>query len=251
MKPLIVVSTCARPGTSYLLDTLLALDKAGAMNMKKIVVSDGPLDRNNLPPDWAGWNLVASAMRSGSRASFMRAVKEASALGTSLLRFEDDVLPCKNAVSYMATFEVPSKFSFVSFFDMGSLDPSLSDGLYSASLEGSGFQGIRGSQCLLLPASTVEILSARGNIEPAKRRHREKLEGPNSVDKALGFSLMEDHRMASKQYAIHLPCLVEHIGSISTAHPGININRPRGRWQRVATRFPGRDFDALGLRLPT
>src|SRR4029450_9082507 len=89
---MVVVSTCPRPGADYLRETLAGLDRAGAADLPKLVLSDGPLRRG-----------CARRPESLSRRAYLWAAsRTAVAAGVErLLYFEDDIAPCTNAVLRM------------------------------------------------------------------------------------------------------------------------------------------------------
>lgn len=246
MKSLVVVATC--PGRPYLRETLAALDEragAGAAT-ERWIVSDGPLD----PPP-GGWHCDEQRETLGSRHTFWRATRLAGALGADVLIWlEDDISPSRNLVPYMLGTALPEGAAFASFFDAGALRPEWPDGWYLAPMSGPMGHGLRCSQCLLFPARTVRYLAGLERFEFGEKAGL--LEGAGSVDKAISF-LVEREPSLGARYAIHHPQLIEHIGEKSAAHPGLRIDRPRGPWQRVATRWAGTGFDATSLPrdLPT
>lgn len=247
MKTLIVVGTCPRGEFYYLGDTVDGLIETGAGEADfVIVVSDGPIDaaaRSSLPNKW-GYEINVEGGR-GSQHVFWQALALAVEEDAErLLWFEDDLAFCRNAVRRMLASEVPEDLALISFFDMATCAANAPDGLYTAPVLGTTGQGFRGSQALLLPRRTIEYLY---NHERAVVGGTEK----NGLDRAIGQTLAAaPAELKLGRYGIHLPCLVEHVGGVSAAHPGETLDRPRGPWQRIATRWLGKDFDALTLPNP-
>lgn len=254
MKTLIVVATCPRPGgTSYVEETVRRLDDEGAnLADRKIILSDGPLDFSDkrFPSSWS-LDIHGGGQRRGTRFVFARALKLAVVEGAEhLLYFEDDVLPCKNAVRLMINFVVAPHLAFVSFFSFIFEPIKIAAGLHEFPVIGPRGRGFNGAQALLLPRRTFSYLNEQDIV--GFRTSRLPLKTTeSSCDRAFSIILDEAPADIPKLYAAHMPSLVEHVGNDSAAHPGEKLHRvnrhleKRGR--RTARWWPGYDFDAMTL----
>jgi hypothetical protein len=246
---LIIVATCPRrDNVSYLADTLLKLDHEGANEWDaKIVLSDGPLTN-------CDWPYVVNEGPSGTRIAFWRLLAHARAVGAErVLLLEDDVLPCRNALRFIRQFQIPNDFSFVSFFEMkedlnprpGELTHIPCHGLQPPWEPGAipnrdAFrQATRfycGNQCLLMPRNTVDYLVNCDPFDPELPQDPH-MHGGYSSDGVMGWHLS---RSPWPLYGAMYPCLVEHIGEVSTwTQENLDGRRARA--------FSGDDFDALSL----
>jgi hypothetical protein len=220
------------------------LDEGGATEHARLVTSDGPLDPAALP---AGWTYdIRSEGGQGSRFVFWNALRRAAATDADLLLyFEDDVLPCRNAIKRALAVGVQTGFAFLSLFDMGECQPNFADGLYSAPVLGGNGQGFRGSQALVLPQRTIRMLASQDPFMIPQ----DVLTGRNTCDKAIAYFLVQFGDPDLQRYLIHMPSLVEHIGVESAAGHG-DLRSRYSPLSRAATRWPGKDFDALALSRP-
>lgn len=228
--------------TSYLSETLAGLDREGAdVFDAKLVASDGPLENKDVT-----WPTSVFEGPSGTRKAFWRVFRLAVDRNVDrLVIVEDDVMPCRNAMHYIRKFEVPEDLAFVSFFEMKELTPTAAPGLYSLGLfEVGPKDGMRkqtrlycGNQCLLLPRRTLDYLVTCDPFDSGLPKDRWLLPDFSS-DSVMGWHL--DHSPWPR-YGAHVPCLVEHIGAISTYRDGRTLEG------RQAVVFPGGHFDALEL----
>lgn len=149
-----------------------------------------------------------------------------------LLYFEDDVLPCKNAIERMISVGVPDEAAFTTFFDMKEFYPGAPHGLYEVPLRGIDGRGFWGLQAVTMNGDVLAKLHKQQHLAQRSNELR------NHSDMVL-IEAME--QLGYESYAAHIPCLVEHTGYTDSAI-----------WQfeshdisRTATNFKGIDFDAL------
>jgi hypothetical protein len=172
-----------------------------------------------------------------------------------VLLIEDDVGPCRNALRFIRKMEIPEDVAFVSFFEMkealeptpGCLTRIPCHGLQPESTPETQsppdlltFRQVTkfycGNQCLLMPRRTVEYLVKcdpfDAGLPEDPHMHRQ-----HSSDAAMGWHLSQS---PWRRYGALYPCLVEHIGEVSTWTQE-NLDGRRAR------NFAGDDFDALSL----
>jgi hypothetical protein len=226
---LIVVMTCPRKNeTTYLSETLAGLDAAGAeKHPHKLVVSDGGTITD------CKWPVAVYPGPSGTKRALWRVFGLAARSGVRrLIIFEDDVIPCRNAVTQILRSEVPSGCAFMTFFDINEFPKGDQDpGIYKKSVMGRTGRGFWGVQAMLLPGAVVRFLADQDPTSVMRFK-----DNPHHSDIAMSEILMK--RSPWKEMAIHLPCLVEHRGDMSAWG---NPSKVR------ATHFPGVGFDALSL----
>ncbi len=238
--PLIVVLTCDRPAACYLPTTIAQIDREGGRLLQRRIYVDGPgeaLERIQgklAGGELAGWEQKSLGAQYGSTEAMRRVLADAAGEGLDVLFFEDDLLLCKNAVARMAAQQVPPQASLVTFFDMKEVAAGASFGMYFRPPTGADHQGLWGCQCLRIPADVVQWLAEkdwRGTVFGGLKM---------GSDVILGELLLR--HPGRGQIAVHIPCLVEHVGESSACFPGIGLPG----WRR-ATNFPGQDFDASTL----
>lgn len=233
-EPVIAVSTCKREG-NYLPATLASLERTGALDFERFVLvdkdEDEPFDVGAAATNWP----VVDYKRSFPtvRNNLWNAFRMAVQLGSPrLLFFEDDILLCKNAVRRMATVEIPDTAAFMTFHDVKEHEPGTKPGIYlSDDAHGKEGTGFWGSQALAIPRRTLEYLVTCDPFSVWKSslpRH--------------GDRVLEHFVSKSKwpRFAVHMPCLVRHVGEVSVAHPGKSLS------VRTTTNWPGLDYDAAG-----
>jgi hypothetical protein len=238
--------TCPRPPgqADSLHATLRALDGAGAGDLaSKVVFSDGPLPGAEIvtAPGRRPWLVREHADGpSGTIPALLRMWRGALALGAdALLMFEDDVLPCRNAVHRMVRHGVPDDCALASFLDMNRMPEGTEEGLYRVT--GHGFSTptttpFWGHQALLVPRRTLQEVAALSPEATAEMVHRFGL----GSDCMLGH-LMATGAISRPSYGVHVPSLVQHVGAQSRVNPESRDH------VRPARNFPGADFDALTL----
>lgn len=240
MKTLIVVVTCPRPsGISHLDETLHLLDENGAKDHPhKLVISDGPLPPT--PPSWQR-DIIPGGQRRGTRLIFERAMKLAIASDTDrLLYLEDDIVPCKNAVQRMLEIDLPPHLAYLTFFGMPNVfcKRKWPNAIYVAPATGPSGKGLTGNQAIMFPRKTFEYLGTQDLIGYQNKTLQTKI---SSCDRAMSMLIMAGPPDLPKLAGFHHPCLVQHIGQNSAAHP----DRPFGK--AIAVKWPGKDFDALSF----
>jgi hypothetical protein len=234
-RSLLVVATTPRPGASYLDATLAALDQAGAdgATMKR-VLSDGPLTGA------CPWPARAYPGPSGSRAAFRRALELALEEAADLLVWcEDDVKTTRNALRRILGLGVPDTVAYLTYIDTRECATGTSAGLWSCPVTGTDGRGFFCTQCLAIPRRTLEFLGGVDLFAVKVKAKGRWQATPNNIDSVLSVVL---ERSPWPRFGIHIPCLVEHVGATSAAHPGETLHA-----LRRATNFPGEDFDALSL----
>lgn len=223
MKTAIVLVTSPRDGVSYLAATL---DDLGALpeGVEGIVLSDGPLPRWERGPSSAEqWVFVQADGPSGSRRAFWRAFEVARELGADRTLFlEDDVTCAAGALELMTSTEVPSDVAFVSFFNGRDEVKAASPRPYicRVPLLGRDGRGFWGSCAMLVPRETIDFLLG---FDPMLVETPFALEPDGCADMVIAWLLC---RSRWHHYGLRLPCLVAHVGDVSTPSEGRN---PRGR----------------------
>jgi hypothetical protein len=227
---MIAMMTCPRPtDADYVIQTTEALMREGAkLCHERIAIVDGQ-DAPFLP----GWQMSfsASAEKLGVRRTMWRAFEAAiESHADKLLLVEDDIRPCRNAVKKILSMDVPADAAFIDFHDMKELREENRPGLYPIAFANIAYWG---NQCMLFPRRTIEWLVEHDptSIETSSM--------PNGADRVLGLLL---ERSPWPSDLIHLPRLVNHVGAISIAHEGMNLD---GR--RATANYPGDEFDAMTL----
>ena len=245
--PAIGVLTCRRPrGANYLLSTVAQIDAQGGASVSPKVVfvdgADGFADeiRPLLPLAWSVVALGKNEFSAGA-AAYKRALAQLAGCGRDVLMFEDDLDFSRNAVARMISTPVPSNAGLLTFFDMKEFSAETTPGLYClrpsrdpihcrTQPQIEAFLGLRGSRCFRYPAEMVTWLVAQDWTKTAL--------WPHGQDLVVG-NLVEQHPTRHR-VAVHIPCLVEHVGQVSAYTLA-------GLEGRTATQFIGRDADALAL----
>ena len=238
--PVIAVLTCERPDAEYLKETLRQIDREGGSTCeRRLYVDGGPTvvektARLLRAGDFGAWRLSSVGERVGSTEATRRVLADVAKLGADVLFFEDDLLLCRRAVTRMIQFAVPAQVSLLSFFDMKEVTAGSPFELHVRPALGADGRGFWGNQCFRLPADVLLWLAHQDWSSTIHWNAR------MASDIVLGELL---NRNADRPHvAYHIPCLVEHVGSVSACFP----TRPLGR-SLQATNFPGADFDALSL----
>jgi hypothetical protein len=229
-RAVVIVSTCSRKGVDYLPATLEALDRAGARELERLVLSDGPRLQG------CGWPIICRDPAAHStRANLWQAFRAALAWEAErLLYFEDDVHPCRNAVTRMAELEIPAAAAFVTFHDKKQILARREFGIHLAPAPDGDGRGFWGLQAVAIPRRTLEYLAA---LDPLSIR--------TANTSRNGDRVVEDFVARSPWPAIayHSPSLVRHTGEVSAAHPDRHSAN-----QHTPINYAGDDFDALSLR---
>jgi hypothetical protein len=225
------IITCKRP-VPTVETTAAALLAAGAdACAERYVVVDG-----QEPPAVPGWAVQLSSKPEpqGVRATMWRAFAHAVAAGVDRLIYcEDDIIPCKNAIRYIAALSVPDDVAFIDFHDITELPNATTPGLYRMPPHGIRHTGYVGNLCMLIPNRTLRYFMRKDPfaVMPAARNH---------ADTAIGQLVS---RSMWPRYVVHIPRLVRHVGVTSAAHTGAI----RAAAVTVTINYPGDDFDALTL----
>ncbi len=225
---IVVVSTCPRAGADYLPDTLAALDREGAADLRKVVLSDGTLATKC---DWPV-RVREPAARS-TRANLWDAFRLAVEAGAErLLYFEDDIVPCKNAIARMLAVECPERAALLSFHDK-KRRLRRAHGLHLAPARDIDRAGFWGLQAVSIPRRTLEYLVTKDPY--SVWRFNVARHGDRAVEEFVV-------RSPWPRVAYHVPSLVRHVGVVSAAHP--DRFRPN---RHVPETYMGDDFDAMSL----
>lgn len=229
-------------GPSYLRCTLSDLDREGTDGAtQKIIVSDGPFEEDPKATRFSTgigkeWDVVSMKGPSGSLLAVWRVFELTLRAGFDrILLFEDDIEPCRNAVTRMLQTSVPDDVAFVAFFDMNDFEPTNPPppGLHRVPPSGIKGQGFRGHQATLVPRRTLECFCTK---MPAHHISETTLSSRSHSDLTMG-TLCEQSPWP--RYAKHMPCLVEHVGDVSRIRTKAPLRR--------ASQYHGRQFDALTL----
>lgn len=234
--PLLIVTTCARRagGVSYLASTLSELERVGALNCDRMVVSDGQ------PPDFDGgaWPSAVQGLAPGSRPTMWAALRIAASRNASrLLYFQDDVVPVGNLVNFMLRFPIPDDVGLVNLHDFGDFRAKVDTppGWHRREAHDTADYGMCGAQCLILPGSIVKWLAGKHPSPPAMGKRTD-----SHADYALGWWVARSPRPVK---LIRSPALIHHRGIVSAAHPDretLGHRHPQAPAEPLA-------FDALAL----
>lgn len=237
----IAVLTCPARQGSYVAQTIRQIVSEGGRDLVRRLYVDGSesdvvtLARSLEPELRTGWSLERLGEGLGSTEAMRRVLVRSAESGGDLLFFEDDLLLARNAVARMAAQSVPADAGIVTFFDMKEVPPGSVRGLYRTRADGRDGSGFWGAQCLKFPEETVRWLADQDWSRVATGNSR------MASDISMGRLLAT--RGERDRLAVHIPCLVEHVGSTSACFPGLSLSP---RWRR-ASNFPGARFDALSL----
>lgn len=166
----------------------------------------------------------------GIRSMMWRVFRAAVEEGCDRLIFcEDDVVACRNLVPFLQRFSVPERVAFVDFHDLREerVQGISENGHYVLPTTPNYW----GNQCMLFPRRTVEWLAQQDPLS-IKDYHFPK----SGADNTLGHFLRES---PWPFYLLHLPRLVQHIGTVSAAH------KRNQAWGVFRAASP--NFDALTL----
>jgi hypothetical protein len=224
---MVVVSTCPRVGADYLAGTLAALDREGAADLHKIVLSDGALTG---ACEWPSRERIPAAK--STRANLWDAFRCALEAGAErLFYFEDDIVPCKNAIARMVAVECPDRAALMSFHDKKRFRRT--HGFHLAPARDVDRAGFWGSQAVSIPRRTLEYLVTQDPYSVWRlnlARH-----GDRTIEEFVV-------RSPWPRVAYHAPSLFRHVGVVSAAHP--DRFRPN---RHVPDTYMGDEFDAMTL----
>lgn len=228
-RSLVVVSTCPRrDGVDYLPGTLERLDAAGAKDLQKIVMSNGPLLSK------CAWPTQFNETPRSTRTNLWAAVRKAIELRVDkLIYFEDDIETCKNTVSYMAAIPNPNTIGLITFHDMKEMPPKSENGIYVVPAKGRNQRGFWGLQAVIFPRWTLAYLVTKDPFSLWTQNPS------GNGDQVIGELLSQS---PWPRFAVHIPCLVNHLGEVSVAHPTHGLKPGR-----IPTNWPGAGFDAASI----
>lgn len=220
-----VLTTPKRPG--YIQRTLRELDNAGAQALAertgavRFLAVDGNPDEITDRPGWVK-GQVGDGL-GGTRRAMLRVIQAAADDGAeSLLYFEDDVLPCYDAVVALAFLPVPEDCGFLVACDvrgMGGWAPAL---ITAAADDPAFAPGFWGSMAVKIPGRALHHL----------RAHQLDITSPqmNAADVWLGQQLAAAAAPWHK-FMVVAPSLFQHYGMTSAVDPARTLEGP-GRMAR-------------------
>lgn len=246
MKPLLSVLT--HPARrDYFAATMASVRAAGGDEYSRTVFIDGQGSLSPSDHDWyravagPGWSFAAthpSGEAIGTKSS-MLAVLHAAAGSERLIYLEDDIVLCKNAISFVARYEMPLDVAFVSFCDIKNAAPrpglTVCPGYDYDAPMGQG--GHWGNQMLLIPGRSLRFL-------------RDAVALPDWGDARIASDIMLGISLATgpapwRTYGIYSPSLAQHVGERSLVNP----NAVARGFGRDTLTFPGTAFDAMTLAM--
>lgn len=216
----IIVSTTQR-SRDYLSDTVRRIDQTGGLSYKRTIYCDGPF--SGTQP--AGWGLVQTKERAGSRVALLNALRGVT---NDVLLLEDDLALCANAVTAMVSYPIPNDAAFVSFFDERT--PPGARGLQIRSLDEGSFWG---TLAIKLPARFIPYLYARSFATNGLCHGR---------DYALQYFAK---RSPWPRYGLVFPNLVQHVGDESSVNSSRAAQMHAAGLKRQSQNYPGDTYDAL------
>lgn len=233
MQQWIVVLTTPGRG-SYREATLASLDEAGGSGFegRKIVYCDGTDVPFDVP---SGWEAVPSGSEalSGTTAATFGALAFVREHGAGdVLFFEDDVVSCRNAVTFMSKVTVPDRHAFLVFSDIRGFS-DLRAQLITKPGDGGDGRGHWGNQALKIPRRTLMYLRHAKLFDAGKK---------SASDLVLGYTTA-GLLSPWASYGVCSPSIFDHVGYDSAALPGV----PFAGEGRATRNFAGRDFDAMTL----
>jgi hypothetical protein len=239
----IVLTTPRRP--QFLGRTLIALDREGAANQQRLLCVDGHVAdvlRHRVVP--RGWEVISIGVGNSvnTQVAFHGVCAAiARRAGTDdVLFFEDDVVPCRHAVTGFGLIPVPDDCGFLAAFDHRNVLTSSAPRLLLVPADDPhGPQrgwGYWGNQALKLPRRTIAHL--------AKQR-TDRTYVPHVTSRLYGSDVWLGVNAASegapwRRYGLIAPSLFQHIGAVSSVGTHWALKG------RTAFNFRA-DFDALTL----
>lgn len=192
-----------------------------------------------VPANWRVLSCRSDGRSHGTKEAFLGVIYAAAdADAEFLLYFEDDVLPCANAVTAMCQIPVPDDIAFLTFCDIKQLcgednTPKI------RRIDGYDYEtntGHWGNQALKFPLRALKHLASAG-IPPWHYKH---------ASDVLAAILLTTGSAPWRKYGVVSPSLIQHIGAQSLVDP----HAPPYGFGRQPANFVGEDFDALTLSWP-
>ncbi len=220
---ILLVTTCRGRNGGYLARLQRQIDDSG-WNGRRVLVSDGPPPS----PSGAGWSVAATPQREGQKKTYWRALalglEECRRAGSDrMLILEDDVELCTNALAYIERAHLPGAFAFVTWYDGHAVPRGASRGIYPA----NAMRFICLQALTWTTSVAEELLSSRVAA---------------AWSEAHGGDLLIARILAGRSYGVHVPNLVQHLGSESVCSPGVDLSGAR-----TASNYAGKEFDAATL----
>jgi hypothetical protein len=132
----------------------------------------------------------------------------------------------------MATVVIPDDVLLVTFYDRKENEERTEPGLHISPARGKMGSGLWNIQGIILPLRSCEYLAA---LDPfAMWQHNMAAHGDRMIEEYMAISPWP-------RFAVHVPCLVRHIGRESIAHPDFPFSL------RHTRNYAGDDFDAMTL----
>lgn len=250
---MIAFSTCSKRigGVDYFRSTVKSMiADGGFFNVPPeniagcFAIHDGPLPRrmvNHISEmdletgRWFTCIIEGADKNVGDRQNLWRVFRRALRDKTwdRLIYFEDDIrFLGKNALLRMLTIPILEDEGFASFHDMKELTEDSPFGLYHYSVSGWAGTGLWGLQAMVFPRHVVEYLAGKDCLVPFAHDPRKK------CDRVVEHYLLESPWPFQ---SVHSPSLVQHVGFVSAATPGIAMTH------RQTKREAPPDFDAALL----
>lgn len=196
---MIVVLTHPRPGASYLLDTLAAIDASATGH--RVIVSDSDAELPAVPAAWEVHRFARpQTERPENRWSLWRAFELAHDRGDDLIVCEDDIALCANGARHAEWLPVPHDVHWISLYDPHF---RMTAPHCLARMPGETFVF---AQMVKFPLRTCTLFRNLG----CQRYDRV---GSDDQLGALG-------RLLGMRYAIHVPSLAQHVGAVSAVGNG-------------------------------
>lgn len=210
--------------TGQTLGALMGRGGLGATGMRARLFWSGTREA----PAYPGWEVVTSGIERPASLSVLR-IFEACDPKNDLLFFEDDVIPCVNAVPVAASVGFPGDAGLISFFDYRCEWPS--PGLFIAPKRG---RHLWGSQALKIPARVVQAL-----IPMLRKKIGEDRVAGLMTPKQANWDTWMGQAVEELGLGIYhySPTLFQHGGAkCSVANEGVH--------HPYAKNFPGENWDA-------
>jgi hypothetical protein len=177
--------------------------------------------------------------RIGNTRAWQAMLQQACALGTnaSAVFMEDDLQIAQGAVSTMCDLYGPPHCAFLTFYDSDRLPEGSPDGVFTQSVEGEKGYGFWGTLAVKMPYEVALYLAnedwSSGDVKnfAGYKLHLENWgNGRNAADVVMSALLA---RSPWPDIAIHVPSLVQHVGTSSaTFGPGVGLrDRTARNWR--------------------
>lgn len=218
--PAIGVLTCPRrAGADYLIATLTRVDAEGgaALPSRAVYVDGDPafvadVEARLAAASLTDWRVVSVGGRVYGLRAFRAALAHAAGAGRDLIMLEDDLELAPGAIATMAATPVPPGAGMLSFFDMKEFPPGAPAGIHTIHPRARGL-GFWGCQALRFDADMLAWLAVQDWRAASLAR------GPDGYGQDLVLGDLIAAHPTRNLVAFRLPCLVEHVGAVSSYSP--------------------------------